>query len=125
MASFDEFMDSTRGALFLPFACSLLSLLLSVISHFKKDFGKKPSVRALKRVTERSVLLILLSAFGMACMAHYIAAIVFLYLGFAYYIVFVEFDFVHKNDPWKKRNYLGGLLIIGFILLLIFVIEIG
>ena len=64
-------------------------------------------------------------AFGMACLAHYIAGIVFLYMGFAFYVVFVEFDFVHRNNTWKKRNYIGGVLIILFVLMLIYVIEIS
>lgn len=82
-------------------------------------------VKTLTRISERGVLLFSVMAFGMACLAHYIAGIVFLYMAFAFYVVFVEFDFVHRNNTWKKRNYIGGVLIILFILMLIYVIEIS
>lgn len=76
------------------------------------------------RVSERGVLIFVAMAFGMACLAHYIAGIVFLYLSFAFYVVFVEFDFVHQNNAWKKRNYIGGVVILVFVMFLIYVIEI-
>jgi hypothetical protein len=77
------------------------------------------------RISERSALIFSVLAFGMACLSHYIAGIVFLYLTFAFYVVFVEFDFVHRNNTWKKRNYIGGVLILLFVMMLIYVIEIS
>jgi hypothetical protein len=45
MASFDEFMDAARGSLFLPFACTFFSFVVSVIGKFKPEFKKVILIR--------------------------------------------------------------------------------
>jgi hypothetical protein len=40
MASFDEFMDAARGSLFIPFACTFFSFVISLVSKFKPELKK-------------------------------------------------------------------------------------